>query len=178
MSAYPAFATTGSDTVKKQEAAAFLANVDQETGGLVYIEEIAKAPYCDTGFPQYPCAPGKQYYGRGPMQISWNYNYGAASSALGVDILSNPDLVAQDSAIAWKTALWYWMTQTGQAGITPHNAMVNGSGFGYTIRAINGGIECGQPGGSLGNQEMNNRVNYYTNFTGILGVPTGSNLTC
>ncbi|HEY3478091.1 MAG TPA: glycoside hydrolase family 19 protein, partial [Streptomyces sp.] len=35
MSAYPGFATTGSDTVKKQEAAAFLANVSHETGGLV-----------------------------------------------------------------------------------------------------------------------------------------------
>src|SRR5205823_540335 len=37
LSAYPGFANTGSDTVKKQEAAAFLANVSHETGGLVYI---------------------------------------------------------------------------------------------------------------------------------------------
>ena len=47
---YPAFATTGSDTVKKQEAAAFLANVNHETGGLVYVEEINQANwplYCD-----------------------------------------------------------------------------------------------------------------------------------
>ncbi|MGW2472747.1 carbohydrate-binding protein, partial [Streptomyces sp. NPDC001665] len=35
LSAYPGFANTGSDTVKKQEAAAFLANVSHETGGLV-----------------------------------------------------------------------------------------------------------------------------------------------
>lgn len=39
LSAYPGFATTGSDTLKKQEAAAFLANVNHETGGWVYIVE-------------------------------------------------------------------------------------------------------------------------------------------
>ncbi|MYX74760.1 glycoside hydrolase family 19 protein, partial [Streptomyces sp. SID3915] len=50
LSAYPAFANTGSDTVKKQEAAAFLANVSHETGGLVHIVEqnTANYPhYCD-----------------------------------------------------------------------------------------------------------------------------------
>ena len=48
----PAFATTGSDTVKKQEAAAFLANVSHETGGLVYIDEIDKSGnYCDAASP-------------------------------------------------------------------------------------------------------------------------------
>ncbi|MFC8784924.1 chitinase, partial [Streptomyces nigra] len=39
LSAYPGFANSGSDTVKKQEAAAFLANVNHETGGLVHIVE-------------------------------------------------------------------------------------------------------------------------------------------
>ncbi len=39
LSACPAFAGTGSDTVRKQEAAAFLANVAHETGGLVHIAE-------------------------------------------------------------------------------------------------------------------------------------------
>ena len=30
----------------------------------------------------YPCYPGKQYYGRGSKQLSWNYNYGAFSVAM------------------------------------------------------------------------------------------------
>ncbi|MYZ41292.1 glycoside hydrolase family 19 protein, partial [Streptomyces sp. SID4917] len=50
LSAYPGFANTGSDTVKRQEAAAFLANVSHETGGLVYVVEqnTANYPhYCD-----------------------------------------------------------------------------------------------------------------------------------
>ena len=35
--AYPAFAQTGSRTTRKQEAAAFLANISHETGGLFYV---------------------------------------------------------------------------------------------------------------------------------------------
>lgn len=43
MKKYPAFTTTGSATVQKQEAAAFLAIVSHETGGLVYINEVNTA---------------------------------------------------------------------------------------------------------------------------------------
>ncbi|WP_285739040.1 glycoside hydrolase family 19 protein, partial [Kitasatospora phosalacinea] len=61
LSAYPAFAGTGSDTVKKQEVAAFLANVSHETGGLVYVVEqnTANYPhYCDTT-QSYGCPAGQ-----------------------------------------------------------------------------------------------------------------------
>ncbi|RKE16850.1 glycoside hydrolase family 19 protein [Streptomyces sp. TLI_171] len=177
LSAYPAFANTGSDTVKKQEAAAFLANISHETGGLVYIVEqnTANYPhYCDTSQP-YGCPAGQSaYYGRGPIQLSWNFNYKAAGDALGIDLLNNPNLVQTDAAVAWKTGIWYWMTQNGPGTMTPHNAMVNGNGFGETIRSINGSIECN--GGNPA--QVQSRVNAYTNFAGILGVPTGSNLSC
>jgi len=177
MSAYPAFATTGSDTVKKQEAAAFLANVAHETGGLVYIVEqnTANYPYyCDYS-QSYGCPAGQSaYYGRGPIQLSWNFNYKAAGDALGIDLLDNPWLVQNDAAVAWKTGLWYWMTQNGPGTMTAHNAMVNGAGFGETIRSLNGSLECN------GNNtaEMQSRINYYQSFVGILGVSAGSNLSC
>jgi len=176
LSSFPAFANTGSDTIKKREAAAFLGNVAQETGHLQHIVEIntANYPLYCASHAQYPCAPGKQYYGRGPIQLSWNYNYGAAGAALGLPLLSNPDLVAQDASVAWKTALWFWVTQTGAGTMTSHSAIVNGVGFGETIRTINGSIECN--GGSP--QSVNNRVSYFTNFANILGVSTGGNLTC
>ncbi|REK77871.1 chitinase [Paenibacillus paeoniae] len=177
LSSYPAFANTGSDTIKKREAAAFLGNVAQETGHLQFVVELNTANYphyCNTANTQYPCAPGKQYYGRGPIQLSWNYNYGAAGAALGLPLLSNPDLVAQDASVAWRTALWFWVTQTGAGVMTSHNAIVNGSGFGQTIRTINGSLECN--GGNP--TAVNNRVNYFTNFANILGVSTGGNLTC
>ncbi|WP_433618130.1 glycoside hydrolase family 19 protein [Dactylosporangium sp. CA-139114] len=176
MKKYPAFATTGSDTVKRQEAAAFLANVSHETGGLVYIDEINTANwphYCDTSQP-YGCPAGQSaYHGRGPIQLSWNFNYKAAGDALGVDLLNNPNLVATNSSISWQTGLWYWMTGTGNAGTTSHNAMVNGQGFGTTIRAINS-IECN--GGNPA--QVQSRVNLYNQFVGILGVPAGGNLSC
>jgi predicted chitinase len=175
LSAYPGFAATGSDTVQKQEAAAFLANVDHETGGLVYITEIDQSGnYCDASQP-YGCPAGQSaYYGRGPLQLSWNFNYKAAGDALGIDLLDNPNLVATDEATSWKTGLWYWNTQTGPGSMTAHNAMVSGAGFGETIRAINGSIECN--GGNTA--EMQDRVNDYEQFVQILGVPAGSNLTC
>ena len=173
LSEYPAFATTGSATVQKQEAAAFLANVDHETGGLVYINEIDESgDYCAS--ESYGCPAGTYaYYGRGPIQLSWNFNYEAAGQAIGQDLLDNPNLVSTNAAISWETGLWYWFTGTGNGSVTSHQAMVNGNGFGATIRAIND-IECngGYPA------EMQDRVNDYENFASILGVSPGSNLTC
>jgi hypothetical protein len=173
LSAYPAFATTGGGTVESQEAAAFLANVDHETGGLVYINEVDQSGnYCAA--ESYGCPAGTYaYYGRGPLQISWNFNYEAAGNALGIDLLDNPNLVSTNAAISWETALWYWMTATGGGSVTSHQAMVSGAGFGDTIRAIND-IECN--GGNTA--EMQDRVNDYESFTSILGVSPGGNLTC
>ena len=177
LSAYPGFANTGSDTVKKQEAAAFLANVSHETGGLVHVVEqnTANYPhYCDWSQP-YGCPAGQAaYYGRGPIQLSWNFNYKAAGDALGIDLLNNPWLVQNDSAVAWKTALWYWNTQTGPGSMTPHNAMVNGAGFGQTIRSINGSLECDGKNPA----QVQSRVNNYQRFTQILGTSPGGNLYC
>ncbi|WP_230420963.1 glycoside hydrolase family 19 protein [Actinomadura soli] len=177
IASFPAFAGTGSDTVKKQEAAAFLANVNHETGGLVHIVEQNKdnyPHYCDRSQP-YGCPAGQAaYYGRGPIQLSWNFNYKAAGDALGIDLLNNPWQVERDAAVSWKSALWYWMTQNGPGTMTPHNAMVNGRGFGETIRSINGSLECN--GGNP--SQVQSRVNAYKRFTQLLGVPTGDNLTC
>lgn len=177
MNAFPAFAKTGSDTVRRQEAAAFLANVSHETGGLVHIVEQNQANYphyCDWGQP-YGCPAGQAaYYGRGPIQLSWNFNYKAAGDALGLPLLTNPWLVQNDASVAWRTGLWYWMTQTGPGTMTAHNAMVNGAGFGQTIRSINGSIECN--GGNPA--QVQSRVTRYQQFVGILGVPAGANLYC
>lgn len=177
MNSYPAFARTGSDTVRRQEAAAFLANVHHETGGLVHIVEqnTANYPhYCDASQP-YGCPAGQAaYYGRGPIQLSWNFNYKAAGDALGMNLLGDPWRVEREAAVAWATGLWYWMTQNGPGTMTAHNAMVNGAGFGQTIRSINGSIECN--GGNPA--QVQSRVSRYQQFVGILGVPAGSNLTC
>jgi len=174
---YPAFTTTGSDTVKKQEAAAFLANVNHESGGLVYVEEINQANwplYCDRS-QSYGCPAGQNaYHGRGPIQLSWNFNYKAAGDALGIDLLNNPDRVKNETSVAYQTAVWYWMTQRGPGTMTPHDAMVNSRGFGETIRSINGSLECN--GGNPA--QVQSRVDAYNRFASILGVSPGGNLYC
>ena len=177
MATFGSFANQGSDTVKKQELAAFLANVHHETGGLVHVVEQNTANYshyCDWS-QSYGCPAGQSaYYGRGPIQLSWNFNYKAAGDYIGQNLLGNPNLVSSNATIAWRTALWYWMTQNGPGTMTAHNAMLNSRGFGQTIWSINGSLECNgrNPG------QVESRVSKYRQFTGIIGVTPGGNLYC
>ena len=157
---YPPFATTGDVTVKKREVAAFFANVARETGMLMYIDQINKD------------AANGNYWGRGPLQITWDYNYKACGAAIGENLLGQPTLVSTDGAITWETALWFWMTNDGGTGKSPHQAIVGGS-FGGTIDAINGGLECNGP-----NEGANERIDHYKAFTQSLGVDPGGSLTC
>ncbi|KAH9326680.1 hypothetical protein KI387_006858, partial [Taxus chinensis] len=76
--------------------------------GYCFLRENGGGDYCNS--QQAPCASGKQYYGRGPIQLSWNYNYIAAGKAIGFDGLNDPDIVARDNTISFKTAIWFWMT--------------------------------------------------------------------
>ncbi|KAF8405504.1 hypothetical protein HHK36_010411 [Tetracentron sinense] len=193
------FATTGDTTARKREIAAFLAQTSHETTG-----GWASAPdgpyswgYCyrqEQGNPgaycvssaQWPCASGKKYYGRGPIQISYNYNYGPAGRAIGVDLLNNPDLVATDPTISFKTAFWFWMTPqspkpschdviTGRW--TPSSADRSAgrvSGYGVITNIINGGLECGRGA----NPQMQDRIGFYKRYCDILGVSYGDNLDC
>ncbi|MCL7029874.1 hypothetical protein MKW94_022780 [Papaver nudicaule] len=164
---YPQFAKGG--IYQKQEVAAFFAHVTHETEQFCYIEEIngASMDYCDKTSTQYPCAPGKLYYGRGPLMLSWNYNYGPAGKSIGFDGLNKPETVAKDPVISFKTALWFWMNNV-------HSVIISGQGFGETIRAINGAIECNE--GDPGRDFL--RVDYYMTYCTQLGVPPGDNLRC
>jgi predicted chitinase len=165
---YPAFAASGTVDDRRREVAAFLANVNHETGALQYIDEIDKADYCGSGCP---CAPGKQYYGRGPIQISWNSNYCAASQAIFGDpevLRTDPDRVSRDPQVAWATGLWFWNATDC------HNKIVNDQDFGGTIQIINGPVECG----GLRPDEVQDRINAYLAFCQMLGVAPGPNLSC
>ncbi|XVF65739.1 hypothetical protein PTKIN_Ptkin09bG0274100 [Pterospermum kingtungense] len=156
---------TADDT--RREVAAFFAHVTHETGHFCYIEEIngASQDYCDESNTQYPCNPSKNYYGRGPIQLTWNFNYGPAGQSIGFDGLNSPETVANDPVISFKTALWYWVTN-----VQP----VISQGFGATINAINGAIECN--GGNPATVQA--RINYYTQYCSQLGVDPGPNLSC
>lgn len=202
--AYPAFCNEGSMDDRKREAAAFLANISHETTGgwpdapggpqswgLVFKEEIGCENggcigYCDASNAKYPCAAGKTYHGRGPMQLSWNYNYGFAGEAMGLPLLTNPDLVTTDGTVAFKTGVWFWMTpQSPKPSChdvmigkwTPTSAdMAAGRvpGFGMTINIINGGLECSK----ATFDKVEDRVKFYQRYAQLIGVDPGPNLYC
>ncbi|KAJ4723654.1 Chitinase [Melia azedarach] len=162
---YPDFGS-GSADESKREIAAFFAHITHETGHLCYTEEIDKSnAYCDPSNTQYPCVPGKFYYGRGPIQLTGNGNYGPAGQAIGFDGLNAPETVANNPEISWKTALWFWMTNV--------HSVVN-QGFGQTIRRINGAVECDGKRPDL----VNARIGYYTDYCNKFGVSPGDNLSC
>ncbi|KAI9351407.1 lysozyme-like domain-containing protein [Obelidium mucronatum] len=53
----------------------------------------------------------QRYYGRGYIQLTGFDNYQNAANAIGVDIVNNPDLVANDDVVDWKTVQWYWTSR-------------------------------------------------------------------
>ncbi|KAL0712511.1 hypothetical protein Bca4012_019489 [Brassica carinata] len=197
---FPGFGSVGGITTRRREVAAFLAQISHETTGgwatapdgpyawgLCFKEEVSpQSNYCDASNTEWPCFPGKSYKGRGPIQLSWNYNYGQAGRALGFDGLRNPESVANNSILAFKTALWFWMTeQTPKPSC--HDVMVNRyrptkadiaanrtSGFGLTTNIINGGLECGIPGDG----RVNDRVGYFQRYAKLFNVNTGPYLDC
>src|SRR5258708_316378 len=67
----------------KLEAAMFLAEILWESGGLRYKKELVCVNTgCPGVYDHSVGVAGKEYYGRGYMQLSHSYNYKAASQAL------------------------------------------------------------------------------------------------
>ena len=89
--------------VTKNQITAFLANICQETDHLNTLEEYGDEDY-------YRSFLGEEwmYHGRGYIMNTWRSAYQRLSSVLGVDLVSNPDLLAQDKDLAAKAAMWYW----------------------------------------------------------------------
>uniref|UniRef100_A0A0D9WG96 chitinase n=1 Tax=Leersia perrieri TaxID=77586 RepID=A0A0D9WG96_9ORYZ len=194
--AFPAFAATGDNDTRKREVAAFLAQTSHATSGgpysCGYCYKEVKGATSDFCVPnaRWPCAPGKAYHARGPMQIAYNYNYGAAGEAIGADLLGNPELVATDPTVAFKTALWLWMTppsprspsqpschavSTGQwTPTTEDRAAGRAPGYGLTTNILTGGLQCAAGGGGSGA----GRVAFYRRYCDVLGVSYGPNLDC
>ncbi|KAM0914218.1 hypothetical protein ACQ4PT_011656 [Festuca glaucescens] len=120
-----------------------------------------------------------RYYGRGPIQLTNDYSYRQAGDALGLDLLGNPDLVSTDPVVAFKTAIWFWMTPQPWKP-SCHDVMTDGwtpsahdrdaqmfPGYGMTTYIINGTTECGKGNGTPGAKD---RVRYYKKYCGILQV--------
>ncbi|MFT7722864.1 MAG: chitinase [Roseateles sp.] len=176
----PGFADADSDTERRQEMAAFLGQIAHESDQLRAQREYRRenwGNYCRDD-ARLSCAPGQQYYGRGPIQLSWNYQYKAAGDFLGIDLWADPDRVARDSTVAWRTALWYWMTQPGESRAPAHAALRGGQGFAATTRAINGPLECDKPGDAEALRKNKRRIDFYKHASQMFGVPLLHPLGC
>lgn len=139
--AFSSQATTAGGITSKRELAMALTHFIWESGGLVHKAEVACAQSGCPGQYEKPGTdvPGKRYYGRGYIQLTWSYNYKQASEDLYKDdrLLKDPDQVAKDEKVAWATSLWFWKKNVHTApGVTDGK-------FGATTKAINGGLECG-----------------------------------
>jgi hypothetical protein len=176
---YPALCGTGDTNTRKRECAAYFGNKNQETGTGQYDRELYCQPggggyggaacnYCGGAGACGSCAAGQQYWGRFAIQLSWNYNYCAAQSGAGASNLHNdPNSMFNNRVTGWRVAHWYWMTQLGPArsgwpNESAHDAITttDGSGnygYGGTIRAINGALECIQ-----NDARQLNRIGFYT----------------
>ncbi|WZY82319.1 hypothetical protein YC2023_028703 [Brassica napus] len=143
-------------TVAKREIAAILTHFAHGSKGFCYKEDKARGRYCSPS-KKYPCEPGKQYYGRGPLQsIRWNEYYGAAGIFLRLPMLKDPDMVAHSPEVAFKLALWFWTTNVRPALYL---------GFGETSKRVDGRL-CD----NLHPDDTKNLVKQYVDLCKILGV--------
>ena len=211
MAKFPAFCNEVDDSLGlsqedacKKELAAFLANVSHETSQLrQVVESICKDPesracdwYDSQIYPFWPATEGEKYFGRGALQLSWNYNYGQFSTVAfngGYDdketLLNDPDEVATDGFLAFSSAMWFWMTPqspkpschdviTGY--FKPNQADLDlniTDGFGAVVNVINGGIECDTDDGDE-DMASYDRQTYYKQYCEAFGVSPGDNLGC
>ncbi|RLN59115.1 hypothetical protein BBJ29_003968 [Phytophthora kernoviae] len=176
-SKYTEFANTGDDDTDKRELAAFLAQTAHECDSFQAAEEYAKDTYtvwqyCDN--TTIECASGKRYHGRGPIQLSWNYNYYYAGEALGLDLLANPETVATDNTVTWMTALWFWMTP--HVGRVIHDVIADVDGFAASTDIINGGLECGPDAPNTANEQS--RIDNFNKMCEALGVEPLGKTSC
>jgi len=137
------------------------------------------------------------YFGRGTIQISYNFNYGPFSDYLQelgimhngkpVDVLNNPNLVMtkKDPPLAFMASLWFYMTPQppkpamhdiiiGNWVADPKDVSNGMSGpiLGPTSLVINN--ECGgESADEPGPGGENRRIKAFRFFTEYFGVPVG-----
>jgi len=95
-------------------------------------EQIANIAYASRmGNGDASSGDGWAFRGRGLIQITGRANYQACGDALGVDLIGNPDLLAQPQYAALSAA-WYWATN----GL---NTLADAGSFDSITQRINGG---------------------------------------
>ncbi len=200
------------DEACKRELASLFAHAAQETGetqvtqsfywlreygfvnGTTYFKDGCTAPFdCSNSWARY--------YGRGPKQLTYYYNYAGFSAAFFNGnynfLLQWPDIVAWDGTMFFTSAIWFVMNhQPPKPSIhdvmlgryAPNVACTGGAdcyglafdattrvknNFNVTIEIVNGGPECR----GKNTQQSANRSNSFMQMLDLLkAVKTGSEL--
>lgn len=119
------------NTPKRQ--AAFLAQIAHESGELRYMRELAdgKAYEGRADLGNTHPGDGPLFRGRGLLQVTGRNNYSRCGIALGLDLLTHPELLEQPDG-ACKSAGWFWRGH----GL---NELSDTDKFGTITKTVNGG---------------------------------------
>lgn len=90
----------------------FLAQVAHESGGFRYAQEIASGEDYEGRKDLGNTEPGDgvRFKGRGLIQLTGRANYRACGDDLGVDLVSQPELL-ESPVLAARSAAWYWYSR-------------------------------------------------------------------
>ncbi len=117
---------------------AYIAQIVQESGQLVYVRKVRGAVRYEgrADLGSTVAGDGCKYRGGGLIHITGRANYAVCGEELGVDLIAQPELLAQPPHACLSVA-WFWATK----GLsTPADA----DKFEFITRRINGGLN-GQP---------------------------------
>lgn len=101
------------DSVARQ--AAFLAQTGHESSAFGITREIWGPTTAQAGYEgrkdlgNVQAGDGSRFRGRGLIQITGRTNYTACGLALGLDVLTHPELLEQPDG-ASRSAAWFWST--------------------------------------------------------------------
>ena len=113
--------------------AAFIAQIAHESGELRYVREIASGTAYEGRKDLGNTIPGDgmRFKGRGLIQITGRNNYAECGKALGVDLITNPELL-ETTDLACRSAAWFWASR----GL---NDLADKGDYIRICRRINGG---------------------------------------
>lgn len=114
--------------------ASFLSQVGHESGQLRYVRELASGQAYEgrVDLGNVRAGDGVRFRGRGLLQVTGRTNYSACGKALGLDLLTQPELIEQ-TVNACRSAGWFWQTR----GL---NALADAGDQERVTRRINGGV--------------------------------------
>lgn len=122
------------DITTPQRQAAFLAQIAHESASLRFVLEIATGQAYEgrLDLGNTVAGDGPRFKGRGLLQITGRRNYLACGAALGVSLVTAPQLL-ETPTLAARSAGWFWKSR----GLNVH---ADRDQFVALTRAINGGI--------------------------------------